>query len=466
MRPVGVTTYGRTAATSDEFPVANGCVSLADVNGCKSSRERAVSSWATRAVREDGSILVLTALAVVILLGMTALAVDASYMFDYRNKMAAAADAAALAGAYEIKRNPDIDKTDPLPLRYLVQKEASNNGFTNGSSGVSVTVNHPPTSGTFVGNTKYVEVIVRRAATPTFFARVLNRSSMNVGARAVAGLRENGLGCIYALSTDAGSAFGTSGTGTLNVSDCTIYDASSNSSAFSVGSGWTVTAKAINVVGGWNINASANVTPNPPTRVVRVDDPLAFMNATPPPIGATCDAAHTNADYNGVTVTINPGTYCGGLTVRGTSVVSLSPGIYVMKNEALTVSDTATIKNVNSTDNGVTFYFAGTTIKPSSFTQDTHIYLHATKTGTWAGILFYNPLIKNSASNIFDSNDQVVEGVAYFSGQHLEWKGTGGASSMILIADTLKFTGQSHLTSGFFSLGGGGAAGGTAALGE
>src|SRR5207245_2941529 len=53
--------------------------------------------------RERGSILIMTALTLTGMLGVTALALDAAYMYDQRNRMGAAADGAALAAAQEYK---------------------------------------------------------------------------------------------------------------------------------------------------------------------------------------------------------------------------------------------------------------------------------------------------------------------------------------------------------------------------
>src|SRR5262245_588754 len=58
-----------------------------------------------RAARDEkGSILILTALSLTVLLGIAALSVDASYMYDMRNKLSAAADAAAKSAAIEVHR--------------------------------------------------------------------------------------------------------------------------------------------------------------------------------------------------------------------------------------------------------------------------------------------------------------------------------------------------------------------------
>ncbi len=55
---------------------------------------------------EEGSILILTALSMVVLLGMVALAVDGSYMFTERNRMSAAADSGAISAALDTAATP------------------------------------------------------------------------------------------------------------------------------------------------------------------------------------------------------------------------------------------------------------------------------------------------------------------------------------------------------------------------
>jgi hypothetical protein len=130
---------------------------------------------------ESGSILLLTALSMVMLLGVVALAIDGSYMYTERNRMAAAADAAAKSAAFERKRwgygNSDLWRV----ARYEV-------AWQNLDPAIVVEVNNPPNTGTYSGDNHYVEVILAKT-TQTFFARVLNPvwSSLTPRVRAVAG---------------------------------------------------------------------------------------------------------------------------------------------------------------------------------------------------------------------------------------------------------------------------------------
>src|SRR5262245_61493895 len=129
-----------------------------------------------RAVRgEKGSIMVLAALSMMVLLGIAALSVDASFTYDMSHKLHATGDAAAATGAFEVHRNSGVTLT---ALKAFADQQVSAHNLTPsacGSTGVgaiSVCVNRPPASGPFSGDDNYVEAIVSRK-TSTFFASVL-----------------------------------------------------------------------------------------------------------------------------------------------------------------------------------------------------------------------------------------------------------------------------------------------------
>jgi len=93
---------------------------------------------------ESGSIIILTALSMVVLLGIVALAVDASFMYTERNRMASAADAAAKSAAFENHRNPSSD------LQAYANREVVQHGFDPDPAGTTVvTVNRPPLNGPY-----------------------------------------------------------------------------------------------------------------------------------------------------------------------------------------------------------------------------------------------------------------------------------------------------------------------------
>ena len=97
---------------------------------------------------ERGSILILTALSMAVLLGIAALSLDISFMYDKRNRLYAAADAAAKSGAFEVRRDESISQTD---LEAFANQQVSAHGF-NPAGTTSVVVHHPPINGAFTGD--------------------------------------------------------------------------------------------------------------------------------------------------------------------------------------------------------------------------------------------------------------------------------------------------------------------------
>lgn len=137
-----------------------------------------------------GQLIPLMALAIIALVGMAALAVDAGYWRYQQRLEQTAADSAAIAGAGEIYYPAAADITA------AAQKDAASNGFADGVANTTVTVNHPPQSGPLTGNDNAVEVIVKKTQ-PAFFANLFSIGSQDVVVRAVAALSSTGGGCVY-----------------------------------------------------------------------------------------------------------------------------------------------------------------------------------------------------------------------------------------------------------------------------
>src|SRR5437867_2971151 len=162
-----------------------------------------------------GQTLVITTLMVSVLLGFVGLATDAGYFFDYRRRMTAAADSAAVAGAMEVKRDPTSTQ-----VVAVARAAAATNGFTHGTDSIAVTVNHPPTSGYNVGNNKFVEVLINRPS-PTFFLRALNIVTATLRARAVSGPGPS-YGCIQTLNPSSSGVLVESGPANLYLPTCDV----------------------------------------------------------------------------------------------------------------------------------------------------------------------------------------------------------------------------------------------------
>jgi hypothetical protein len=162
---------------------------------------------------DRGQVLPLVALSLVALAGVGALAVDAGYLRYQQRAQQIAADSAAIAGANE------ITWLSRARVQSGAQLDATINGYTDGDSGTTVTVNNPPQSGPYAGNNRAVEVVITRRQ-PAFFAAIFGTSSFSVSTRAVAAANPTELACVYALKGDITLNGG--GQGGVNAPTCGI----------------------------------------------------------------------------------------------------------------------------------------------------------------------------------------------------------------------------------------------------
>ncbi|MEL6753746.1 MAG: hypothetical protein AAFO57_06955, partial [Pseudomonadota bacterium] len=100
------------------------------------------------------------------------------------------------------------------------------------------------------------------------------------------------------------------------------------------------------------------------------------------------DREAEGCDYFGVSLssgetrTLNPGVYCGGITITG-GTANLNSGVYVMKDGSLTVWQGGSITGTN-----VGFFMTGP-LSTITFTGSSTVSLTAPKTGSMAGMLFF-----------------------------------------------------------------------------
>ena len=146
---------------------------------------------------EKGQIIILLAVGIVILLGFTALAIDGGMVFFDRRSAQNAADASALAGGYELAKNPWDAVTLRSRITAAAQGLASDNQYGE-DSGKNVTVElldaamQPilipvppnPIPDDYVvdpnaGNTQYVRVTITSSVNTSFLHFVYNGPVLN-----------------------------------------------------------------------------------------------------------------------------------------------------------------------------------------------------------------------------------------------------------------------------------------------
>jgi Flp pilus assembly protein TadG len=382
---------------------------------------------------ERGQVLVLVSASIAVLLGFMALAVDVGMLWTERRHMQTAADAAAIAGAAALLAGDDVDTAG--------QNASALNSFSNGKNTTTVTINNPPLSGTYAGNSNYVEAIVAQPQT-AYFMRVLGYNTVDVSTRAVSGAI-SGPDCVYALDPTASDAITISGGANITANCGVIADSDSETAvgAISLSGGGKLTASSIGVVGNYSDSGGSTFSPTPIKGVAPVPDPLAYLQ--PPTAGPCTAGTSSNQAYQQTTqtATIGPGTYCDGIQVSGGKTLNLQSGTYILEGSGgLNVSGGS---NLIGTD--VTIYNSGTGQINLSGGSETN--LSAPTTEPYEGILFYQNPGNTSQATISGGSGTVYQGALYFPTALLTYSGGSSTSAYtIIVADTVALSGGSSIT--------------------
>ena len=402
---------------------------------------------AHRRHNEKGSALLLTTVSMVTLIGFMGLGIDVGSVYRHRRVMRTAADAGALAGASEIYRA----KTSLISSSALAA--TATNQFTNGTNGVTVNVHHPPITGFYTGDSRFVEVVIEQPS-PTYFMQIFGWDTVPVPARAVAGVGANGRNCVYVLDPSMPGSFQGNSTALMDA-NCGIIVNSNNPNAMSMSGSADVVATSVNITGNYQISGGASITPTPNVGVPPEPDPLAYL--VPPTYGA---CTQTNFHVVSGSTTVGPGVYCKGIKINSGAQVTLTPGLYVIVGGGIDVESSGVLEG-----NDVTFFLTEGTGNPFgtvSFQSDSQVRLRAPTSGPWAGILFYqdpNAGNPNTSHIMESSSNSYFEGALYFPTHQLKIQSsvTLDAHYTLVVARALSMQSGANFTvrSDYSSLAGG-----------
>lgn len=420
--------------------------------------------------RQAGQALVFVALGLVVVLAFLGFGIDFGYYRFMQRQLQSAADAGALAGALEVPTCGAA--SDCVTLQDAVTSALSENGFSGATvntgtcpaapiTSLQVYVNNPPQncmgalppSGTQNPN-QYVEVVIAQQQ-PLFFASVIPGVTQPVITTRSEALTGNGPNCMYGLDP--------SNSGAISLvaplqSACGIIDESSSPTALNCGS--SLTAPYVGV------NGSGTCSPTTPTTGIpdpTPSDPLRYLQATlksGAPSTTTCGTASgvlANGTYTGSSnaiivtgnVNLNPGTYCGGITVNASALLTFGPGIYTLNSGPNGSSGGLTIKaGATIAGNGVGFYNAGPNgainfVCSSCSAGSGSVVLtapNASNCGScsspWQGILFYQDPMDTTASVVVGSStyNTSLTGTSYFPNASVTYAFDASVTYNILVA--------------------------------
>jgi Flp pilus assembly protein TadG len=471
---------------------------------------REASSASPRLIRrlhrdERGVTAIVTALGLVVLMGFAGLAVDVGAWLAALRGLQSAADQGAYSAAGAAGQNGCSSTTATSQATAIVAAH----GYINGQSGVTVAISCNSSNSTFKVTVSQLQ--------PMWFTHLFLSTAPTASASATAqlagqvsdmcilaldGLHYDYSGGQYAAGVDPDAADLT-GNVSLDV-NCGIAVDSSNTQAFGVGGSAVVSVTDVYLVGddqgtpsGHGSLTTKNAAYSSPVNgkscysggaclanQIPVEDPYSTTRtmstlANSPVNGGSCTfVPNPVKSVTNSGTTLNPGTYCGGLTLgsngSGHNVnITLTSGTYYIVGGTLTINASA-----NVTANGVTFVLTGNnSLAPGAgyatvkINGGAALSLIAPTTGPTAGMALWQDAGAPFASNATCGNGnaqnkinggslQLITGAIYFPNQSVCYNGNssttlGAAGSCTqLIARTLDFTGNSKIRGDNTSCGG------------
>lgn len=356
-----------------------------------------------------------------VVFGLVGVAVDYSTFANQRDKLQKAADAAALASAQELRIGTPTEARIQAVAENVVTSQAppakSDNAVVVKAEGTRPTgarassadakvaaIREPasPYDGVKVTLTQRKTAIMSRLVTPH-----LTDLQVTATARMAGGTRI----CVIGLHETAPDTIRLVDQAKISAPGCSVYANSASTTAIRSESNAVVTSMQTCSAGGYKASTSANFQPRVPvTDCPKQADPLADRPA--PPVGLCL--VPSLLKLVGVTRTLNPGTYCGGLVIDKGARVTLNPGVYVIKDGPLIVGPAKSGDDDDDDDDGddddstsastgylrgtgVGFYFTGT-VKPEKqsgktvamrFEKNSVVEITAPTSGPMAGLLLH-----------------------------------------------------------------------------
>jgi hypothetical protein len=325
-------------------------------------------------VKQGGAVFVLFAVLLVPLLAMVGLVVDTGLLMAAQRQSQNAADAAAMAAAFDRWKGESVATATATATAYVTDY----NGLTGTPDPV---VNIPPVvSAAYGGDPDYVEVIVTNPV-PTYFIHVLPGFDVGqtVSARAVAGYEHgDGMGeGVIALDCSARPGLSIKGGSSLTVEGAVIVNSEGGGEdqwGQPIEDGWKDGAVSTNnstfesdylyVNGGVN-NAEnfLDTTLYAGTEQI-IPDPLAHLPV--PTNSMVGDGDNVGIDFrpnppikveDGEMYTFTPGVY-EDIDITNGATVTFEPGVYIMAptgpQQGLRINGGPTVTGL-----GAMFYFTG-----------------------------------------------------------------------------------------------------------
>ena len=395
---------------------------------------------------ERGGIALMFALMLPILFGIVGLGMEAGMWFKERRQLQTIADSAAVSAAIE-----NAYGSSQIEIEAAAIQEADQNGF-DASTDV-ITYIGAPTSGAYIGDADYIEVIVSRQLS-TVISQVFTNLSPSTTSRAVASTIGDQQACVLALSASAQNSMYVNASGsTVTMAGCSVASNSSDSiKSVNVQNG-TLIAECVWAAGG--ISGEANITTNCPASypdAKPLSDPYAnttiplYSNTTPPCLTGNGNTPYTPANAE----VLQPGVYCNGITVSSGNTVTMAPGEYIIDEGDFTVTGGGAVSGA-----GLTVFLtssSGNQYGTVNISGGGTVDMGAATSGDYIGMLFYQDRAGGASSSndiiITGGAEIILSGAVYAPNNDIQFSGnttTDGSGCLMLVAQEVKFGGGADI---------------------
>jgi len=265
----------------------------------------------------------------------------------------------------------------------------------------------------------------------TSFAQIIgsDRISVSVDRQvSVPKALDPSLGCIWVLAPWQTTAMRINTGFELDSPGCEINVYSNGSPAANINAGIDLEVSRLCIQG---TNILNNYGPIDSMELGCTPEPEPISAMMPSVSVGGCD--HNSLSFNGGTVTLDPGFYCGGANFNSDPDVFLNPGLYVIEGANC---------NVNGgtfTGNDVTFHFPSEA--SIQFNSDVTGTLTAPTSGPYENILFFEPPGLSETDFILNDDKLETSGLYYLPSRNLTVNSSGvlEARKISLVVRTVVF---------------------------
>lgn len=320
----------------------------------------------TFSTNEDGNVAMIFGILVPVIMGALGISVDYSAWITQQNRLQSTADATVLAAANEMYL-ANADKEQIASTAKAIVKAHNPKGHGGIETSVEVLHEH---------NAVRVEL---RQKGNMYFSSMFLPMPPTIRVSALAKVNGGGRVCVIALEDSDEETITHRSRSSVLANECGIYSNSTSPYGITTDSSGTFEAELTCSAGGV-YGSTSRFTPPPLTDCPQIEDPLA--DRQPPSYGG-CKKTLLKLPKAIKQLVLFPGVYCGGLNLEGNILITLMPGIYVIKDGEFRVGNKAIIIGLN-----VGFYLTGDDAR-LKIEPDSKVTFTAPKTGPMAGLLFF-----------------------------------------------------------------------------